>query len=1391
MRKKLTALVIVFLFFFSIIPILPTIPLTADEVDRVLVSDCSTLNGWVKTSGNALYVSQNGWSSSNAIQCDVNMGLFKTCTYTLPTAVDIRGQNRFEWDMFFNPGIMWDQIQDQYSYDIYLKLGSSATDTRTYRLDKITSTQYEGSPYWYKLSVDLDYYSEYTGYFDYSSFRYFEFVTKNGGPSSNVSNGTLRFDNMYAVEYDDIPIPDRMLITDCEPKNDSTTQDYCGTWSRLPTGSAASLQNDLVMGTGYAITADLTAGTLRDISYTLASPVDVSSFLRIEWDMRAFQTLSPDTDAWEDIVAKYGSTIGVKLVSVGGGSISFSLDKLIAVPDEDKPTCYRVWVDLSDYTSMQGSFNMTALKEFHFYTNPLGPVVGNINSVIRLDNLFMAKGDITVEPPHEVFEWTIGSSYSQVNPNNFAYTVQSFQIDASSAPSNKLMLTMSFYVENLTNPGNIRGFTRNNADGQIELTSSGASDSQEYNWSLPNQQLKAGWNYLRLPLRDANIAGGGLNIASINYFRLYNLVPLGNTDIFDVRIKDIKLTNEPTGKPYAVDVTYDDGMGVCVALYDVVKDFGANADGVTDDSPAIQRALRAAKNKGGGVVYIPEGTYLCETPILLPSGVTLRGEWVSPETAAPGSLGTVLLATGNRGCETASALFTMNEGAGLRNLTILYPDQLAGNIAAYPPTIKEVPDGESYNVMNMTIAGAWIGYHGWTGLSELHYLKNVYITAFKNAIMLDTVTDIGRLEGVHLGPDYLLENTLYPFTAEQQQVIRSYMFNNSIGLYMRRSDWEYVYDFSAEGLESGILAEQNSENKAPNAQFMKLEFTNCKVAIDVAATNGNGCAFTDVVITGNATCDAGVLLRPTFTETCQFDNLQITGPIKEQISYKGTGRITMVNSSFAGWDTVNRYAVNIYSGGISLQQCAFNGSSKHVTVSDQSGAVSVLGCTFSGQPNITYNSSRTTYVKINHTALNLPVRSAQHLYRSSIPKPSSLYLYDVTDYGAVPGADSTVAFSQALAAAGVTGGTVYVPAGEYTISSSLTVPTGVELRGIYDVATHPKTQGSVLFTTLGQGSEIGNALIKLQAGSGINGISFYYPQQSFTNFIPYPWTVQSQGQDCWAINTVFINSYNALDFATNPSDGHYIQYVSGSPIRRGVFAGNNNSNGWMENVHFNAHYWKRSTVSVIPSAGMDQYNGMLNTSLDGIILGDNVSEHLLGTFVFSAKNAMLMKSQVGQGTSGTIIGHGSDGCRNGLVIEQANNVKLVNSELVAMNYDGTRSHVVMEQTVTGRVEMFNSMMWAQPTTSIVVRGGTLVISQLHYFDMTTTQYLVEVIGGRLEMNTALLLPKTVQIKLSTGAQAKCVANLIKPNPSVPPAGGPVIAVQNNGGSYTPISTWWA
>ncbi|HET7626586.1 MAG TPA: glycosyl hydrolase family 28 protein [Verrucomicrobiae bacterium] len=59
------------------------------------------------------------------------------------------------------------------------------------------------------------------------------------------------------------------------------------------------------------------------------------------------------------------------------------------------------------------------------------------------------------------------------------------------------------------------------------------------------------------------------------------------------------------------------------ANYFNVTNYGATGDGITDNTAAIQSAINAAKNSGGGTVEIPPGTYL-SGPIALASSINFQ-----------------------------------------------------------------------------------------------------------------------------------------------------------------------------------------------------------------------------------------------------------------------------------------------------------------------------------------------------------------------------------------------------------------------------------------------------------------------------------------------------------------------------------------------------------------------------------------------------------------------------------------------------------------------------------------------------------------------------------------------------------------------------------------------
>lgn len=73
-----------------------------------------------------------------------------------------------------------------------------------------------------------------------------------------------------------------------------------------------------------------------------------------------------------------------------------------------------------------------------------------------------------------------------------------------------------------------------------------------------------------------------------------------------------------------------------------VRAFGARGDGVRDDAPAIRDALAAAAETRG-VVFFPEGSYLCKSQIVMPEGVSLLGASRHGSEIKQGFAGTLIV----------------------------------------------------------------------------------------------------------------------------------------------------------------------------------------------------------------------------------------------------------------------------------------------------------------------------------------------------------------------------------------------------------------------------------------------------------------------------------------------------------------------------------------------------------------------------------------------------------------------------------------------------------------------------------------------------------------------------------------------------------------------------
>ncbi len=766
-------------------------------------------------------------------------------------------------------------------------------------------------------------------------------------------------------------------------------------------------------------------------------------------------------------------------------------------------------------------------------------------------------------------------------------------------------------------------------------------------------------------------------------------------------------------------------LGDVVVIAADIRQFAEDLSSLPDAAPAIQAAIDETAAAGGGVVYLPEGHYALRTPLIVKTAVTLRGEWISPEKESPSpEKGTVLDCYWGREDPNGQAQVTLRACSGIQCVTFYYPEQSFAHAVSYSPTVRQ--DGvDSVTLENVTMINPWRGMQCGSDANELHYLHNVYMTPMHEGLFMNLTTDIGRMYHFYIAPDYYAAYV----AGTDLGALRRYMLQNVTGVFMARSDWEYGYDIHIQYCKVGFLVTSLTDS-APNAQLSSLHLYNCDIGFQVFELNAFGIALSDSTIS----CDipgltAAVCSIERFRTVMQFSAIDFSGPYPHLIRHSGPGQFTFANCTFDG---ATQAAILQETGGLTILQCKFSPclpSAKHIVLSDSISAAQLVGNDFSGEPALVIpeKAQENFQMHAETVALRTPPRGGHKPFGGCI-YPDSERLFDVTDYGAIADGetDCTAAFTGALREAGNGGGIVYVPAGRYRIDGHLHIPSHVQLRGIFQVPCHTMGGGSVLMTYANKGDENAAPFITAAPGSGVFGIVIYHPEQDAAHPIEYPWAFQALGPDCYAVNTVFVNPWLGADFGTYPSDRHFISYISGAPIRCGIFCGNNSGDGWVENIQFNPHYFFRTELPNKPTRWQEFWHNQLRY-LDALKFGYNKEEHLLCTFVFAAHRGLCFVLQDGKGTSGTFIGHGTDSGQTALYNAGCGHVDLVNTELVTIEAPRDRVYFHSVSGAEGQMNVFNSLLWGAPQRAIVINGGDLEFQLTNIVDMGAVA--VTVTGG--------------------------------------------------------------
>lgn len=750
--------------------------------------------------------------------------------------------------------------------------------------------------------------------------------------------------------------------------------------------------------------------------------------------------------------------------------------------------------------------------------------------------------------------------------------------------------------------------------------------------------------------------------------------------------------------------------------------YNAANDGSVDVTTAFQQAINFATQAGGAVIFVPAGVYRFDGSLLLREKVILRGDWQNPDQGGTRE-GTILMPCGGQGDAGGAPFIQLERGSGVKNMTIWYPNQSVSNISAYPWTLHCNPKttngpGDNTSIINVTLVNPYQAIKIGPAWNELHYLRNVYGAPLKTGIWLSQTTDIGRIMNVHFAPRYWSQSGFKNSPGEAELLF--WLQHQAEGIVMGRSDWEYIYDVSLIGYQTGVRIFKYSD-VGPNGVIYGLRTEKGQIGIKLEKVNSIGFAITGSTIRvsagENPVC---VQAGESFTSIVQFNSCTFGGQPGSAISFdeKSTGRLTFQNCRFEDWGyQKGKAAIETDAGALAVLDCEFEQDKLHFQLGKDVSNAQILDNAFPDSLQIVNESQGE--VLVSHEDLHFPKLTALPHPFAAEPRPATDDLFLVQEFGAVADGetDDTDAFQAALNAAGQNGGgTVYVPAGWYKIAAHLSVPAGVEIRGIWDVPHHTISRGSVLLAWSGRGNADGDPFISLEPGAGIRGLTIWYPEQNSANIQAYPWAIQARGSNCWIKDVTIGNAYQAVDFATFPCANHYVSYLGGAPLKTGIRVNNNFGEGWVENVQFNPHYWLRSSgYPKVTEPDFQQVISFQQSQLEAFRFGDCHQEHILGNFVYAAEKGLYFSNEGGVCRADVFL-HGTDAGSHGILMESGSGSELnfINSQLVVLG-SNIKGLITTGAQFQAKASFFNTLSWGDRNglTAKIEGDGQVTLQQLH------------------------------------------------------------------------------
>ena len=355
-----------------------------------------------------------------------------------------------------------------------------------------------------------------------------------------------------------------------------------------------------------------------------------------------------------------------------------------------------------------------------------------------------------------------------------------------------------------------------------------------------------------------------------------------------------------------------------------VRDFGAVGDGVTDDTAAIQAAIDAVYNTGGGIVRFQD-RHLVNSNLVIKDYVSLQGPLSLPDEILPSTsadydskLGVLII--------NSTATITTNDGCSLSNCLILRK----GLNLPFTTALDATNGVASFAGTAITVGGAGSYFHhimvlGFNKVIQSNGYERVrceYVNGDNiNGIELSSCLDVPYIENCHFWPFTTTHQTWTTGDLNYRSGT-AFKFSNTV-------DWQKITNCFSYGYQVGFLID--SCNSATLVSC-SVDFPGNLNSTSVGFKITGSCVDATLIGCQSAGQGTGYELSTT-----------------SQYSHK------VIGCSFWGNDVAD---ISVISGEVVIDSCSFRDIYAYgISVSDTANKVSITNSTFNYKPTPLFASA--------------------------------------------------------------------------------------------------------------------------------------------------------------------------------------------------------------------------------------------------------------------------------------------------------------------------------------------------------------------------------------------------------------------------------------------------